>query len=77
MTPEQFTYWLQGYFEIANPLELNPYETKIIKNHLSLVFNKLTPTASSKPYCGASQDLDLGYLPLTTTHTGIAQKPLC
>ena len=43
MTAEQFVYWLQGYMEIANPLMLNTGETRIIKDHLALVFDKKTP----------------------------------
>ena len=43
MTAEQFTYWLQGYFEINDPDRINPMETKIIKDHLALVFKKETP----------------------------------
>jgi hypothetical protein len=42
MTPEQFTYWLQGYSEIANSLP-NETEWKIIQDHLKLVFDKQTP----------------------------------
>jgi len=43
MTAEQFTYWLQGYFEINDPDRISPMETKIIKDHLALVFKKETP----------------------------------
>lgn len=43
MTAEQFTYWLQGYFEINDPERISPMETKIIKDHLALVFKKETP----------------------------------
>ena len=43
MTAEQFTYWLQGYFEINDPDRISPIETKIIKDHLALVFKKETP----------------------------------
>lgn len=47
MTPEQFCYWLQGYFEInrANPqkTKLNEQQIEIINDHLNLVFNKQTP----------------------------------
>lgn len=38
MTPEQFCYWLQGFFEIAKPSALSPKEVEIIRNHLDLVF---------------------------------------
>lgn len=43
MTAEQFAYWLQGFMEIENPLNLNALQTAIIKDHLALVFNKQTP----------------------------------
>ena len=44
MTAEQFTYWLQGFFEINDPETLGARETQIIKDHLKLVFEKQTPT---------------------------------
>jgi len=42
MTPERFCDWLQGYVELDGSL---PDEKKweIIKDHLSLVFTKVTP----------------------------------
>ena len=43
MTAEQFTYWLQGFMETAEPKKLNEKQTKIIKDHLALVFTKVTP----------------------------------
>jgi hypothetical protein len=46
MTAEQFTYWLQGFMEIADPTELNKTQTTQIKNHLKLVFDKRTPDVS-------------------------------
>lgn len=38
MTSVNFAFWLQGFFEIANPKEINETETKLIKAHLNLVF---------------------------------------
>lgn len=40
MTSVQFAYWLQGFFEISgkNARSLNEEQTKMIKNHLNLVF---------------------------------------
>ena len=46
MTPEQFTYWLQGFMEMADPKELNKTQTQQIKDHLKLVFDKKTPEVS-------------------------------
>ena len=43
MTAEQFTYWLQGFMEVANPSTLDERQTQIIKDHLALVFDKKTP----------------------------------
>ena len=43
MTPEQFTYWLQGFLELQNPETLDTRQIQILKDHLQLVFNKQTP----------------------------------
>lgn len=50
MTPEQFVYWLQGFFEISNPESLNVTQTQIIQDHLKLVFKKETPDFRHNPY---------------------------
>ena len=46
MTAEQFTYWLQGFMEVADPARLGERETQQIKDHLKLVFDKQTPDRS-------------------------------
>jgi hypothetical protein len=46
MTPENFCYWLQGYFELYGPKTLDEKETRIVWDHLNLVFNKVTPDRS-------------------------------
>jgi hypothetical protein len=39
MTPENFVYWLQGFFEITGEVkELTPEQIKMIKDHLGYVF---------------------------------------
>jgi len=43
MTSEQFTYWLKGFMEIANPTHLTTKQLEIVKDHLDLVFDKKTP----------------------------------
>jgi hypothetical protein len=46
MTPEQFVYWLHGYFELTEPIDnsgqfsLTPEQVTIIKQHLDKVFNR-------------------------------------
>lgn len=42
MTPQQFAYWLQGYAEI-NGGAPNEEQWQIIRDHLALVFDKVTP----------------------------------
>lgn len=42
MTPEQFCYWLQGMVEV-DVNTLTPLQVKAIKDHLNLVFKKVTP----------------------------------
>lgn len=43
MTPEQFTYWLKGFFEISEVDTLSAKQVTIIDDHLQLVFDKQTP----------------------------------
>jgi hypothetical protein len=46
MTTEQFATWLQGYFELSDAKTLNEKQVKIVKDHLALVFEKVTPDRS-------------------------------
>ena len=49
MNERDFCYWLQGYMELTYSQELNQEQVAIIKNHLNLVFNKLTPNIQPNP----------------------------
>lgn len=42
MTPEQFTYWLQGFVELHGEMP-SEAQWKSIKEHLQTVFAKVTP----------------------------------
>ena len=50
MNPEQFVFWLNGWFEIAQhssqPLTLNEVQVREIRNHLKLVMSKKTEELS-------------------------------
>ena len=52
MSPENFAYWIQGWFEIGKIIERGDGasldELQEIKNHLDLVFKKVTP---DRKYC--------------------------
>lgn len=43
MTPENFCYWLQGYFEISHTKTLNAMQIQVVQDHLNLIFDKVTP----------------------------------
>lgn len=44
MTPETFTYWLQGFVELSESNSIpNEKQWLMIKDHLKLVFDKKTP----------------------------------
>ena len=42
MDAKTFCYWLQGAFELTGATEFNEEQTAMIKEHLQLVFTKVT-----------------------------------
>ncbi len=42
MTAQEFCYWLQGHLEISKTKVLGEEELKIVREHLQLVFTKVT-----------------------------------
>lgn len=76
MSERDFCYWLTGFFEIqdasnqTNSGELNRSQVKIIRDHLNLVFNKVTPNyIGLKP---TNSEIDL--LGTTFYNSGTTQK---
>jgi len=49
MTPENFIYWLNGFFEISGCKNLSDNQVQIIKDHLRLVLEKKTPDIIIRP----------------------------
>ena len=50
MNYEQFAFWLQGYAEIAATRTApTAEEWQVIKDHLALLFNKVTPNYNINP----------------------------
>jgi len=50
MLARDFVYWLQGLFELADPKTLNEEQTRLIKQHLNLVFiHEIDPSHSDDP----------------------------
>lgn len=51
MSSLEFCYWLQGYFEIRREeVGLSDKQIEIIKDHLQLIFNKVTPNRNVPNY---------------------------
>ena len=40
MTARDFIYWLQGYFELENPKEIDLIRISTIQKHIELVMKK-------------------------------------
>lgn len=77
MTPRDFCYWLQGFFEIGNPENLSAEQISEIKNHLQLVFKKETPVRQesypiynpefpTKAWCVPNSMTNVNYEPNST-----------
>jgi hypothetical protein len=49
MTPEQFTYWMQGYVELNNGAQPTAEQWQMIQEHLKTVFHKVTPPYPQPP----------------------------
>lgn len=43
MNNVNFVYWLKGFFELTNAEELTKEQVVMIKEHLDLCLNKVTP----------------------------------
>lgn len=61
MTPEQFCYWLQGWFELNKTIDhregATPETLKVIEDHLQLVFKKTTPSWSTVDTAPINKDI--------------------
>ena len=49
MTPENFTYWLKGYFELTKSNKLTQEQVELIRKHLDLVHTNVTTSKSKAP----------------------------
>jgi hypothetical protein len=44
MTSQEFVYWLNGFLELSEAKTLDERQLKIVREHVSLVLTKVTPT---------------------------------
>lgn len=65
MTPEEFCRWLKGYAELAGDgaVILTAVQWKIVKDHLNLVYNKVTPERRYEPITLPNLDENTKTLP--------------
>lgn len=53
MTSRDFVYWLQGLFELGEPLTLNKKQTEAIRRHLAMVFiHEIDPSMGDDEHQG-------------------------
>ena len=57
MSPRDFAFWLNGFFEITESEGLSERQVAIIKDHLKLVFQKETPDRSAGPFLGNDREV--------------------
>lgn len=54
----EFCYWLKGYFELSDSNTLSPQQVQIIKDHLNLVFTKVTLDRNiAETYCSTVDEI--------------------
>lgn len=64
MNAEKFSYWLQGFVELTDGQHPTERQWAIIKDHLQLVFTKVTPVRDAQ-----------GRFPDQTREVGIGAQP--
>ena len=78
MKAENFCYWLQSAFELMKAESFDAEQTKIIKNHLAMVFyHEIDPSMGDKEHQGKLNEIHNGPLNLqyedqvsnTSTHS--------
>ncbi len=82
MNSNDFAMWLNGFFELSDSKTLNESQVRIIREHLNLVFKKVTPDI--KPH-GPLADFetqekdmrDLAELFKDLEKKGLTQKTYC
>jgi hypothetical protein len=71
MDPLNFCYWLQGFMEIDDPEALSTRQIDVIRDHLALVFEKMTPDRSTlvSPNTSAERPNQSTHWPYPQTRT--------
>lgn len=72
LTAENFIYWLNGYFEISNSDKLSKEQVQIIRDHLKLCLNKVTP---NRTILNDLKPMSVQYPPLMTDDILVYSSP--
>lgn len=48
MTEKDFVFWLQGFIELTETDSISDKQWLVIKDHLKLVFDKVTPVRTTE-----------------------------
>jgi hypothetical protein len=75
MSPENFVYWVNGFFEISGSKTLTEEQVQVVKDHLELVLTKKTPdvTINSRPFNTA---IDTTLIPCSSTNIDLSKDPV-
>ncbi|UTU07818.1 hypothetical protein CcrC1_gp132 [Caulobacter phage C1] len=64
MKSRDFCYWLQGLFELQNPVVINETQTRLIKAHLNMVFtHEIDPSFPAAQQAALNADHEAGKKP--------------
>ncbi len=75
MKPEQFCYWLQGFFELnGNTNTLSPSQIRAIENHLGLVFLHTLDPENDASTTTSAETMNLFHNPDVPTPAGALQS---
>lgn len=58
MSPENFCFWAQGFFELSGAKSIDEQQVQIFKDHLALVFDKKTPIYWNQEKSGGLASID-------------------
>jgi hypothetical protein len=71
MSPENFVYWLNGFFEISGSKALTEEQVQVLKDHLKLVLTKKTPNIT------ITQSPLIDVIPCTSPNIDLSKGPVC
>ncbi len=70
MNSVSFAYWLQGFFELTDSNTLTEEQVKVIREHLNLVFKKVTALQVSDKKEEESDPIEFGPIYSPDTYCG-------